>query len=403
MLMLLRRLAASSPSGTVSAMTMPSVSGHESLAQCQGCRLGKQIQLPYNSSESVSERPFDLVHSDVNTFPLLFVRFFLRKVLLLSFLALALMLRTVLLNASIIISLRLLVLLCLLLLFPLIFGLRLFLLSHLINIQPSSTLHGGIPLEHICGKAPDYSDLRLFGCVCYVLVAPCERTKLTAQSVEYVFLGYSAEHKGYHCWDPVGRRMRISRDVVFDESQWQLAMAEEIAALERMGTWDLVPTPSHVRRITYKWVYEVKTRSDGSLERYKARLEHGRDYDETFAPVAHMTTVHALLAVVSIREWSISQLDVKNAFLNSELREEVYMQPLPGYSVPEGMVCRLRCSLYGLKQAPHAWFQRFASVVIAAGFSASAHDPALFVHTSSRGHTLFLLYVDDMIITGDDP
>jgi hypothetical protein len=98
----------------------------------------------------------------------------------------------------------------------------------------------------------------------------------------------------------------------------------------------------------------------------------------------------------------VSQLDVQNAFLNGELHEEVYMQPPPGYSVPDGMVCRLRCSLYGLKQAPRAWFERFASVVTAAGFSPSAHDPALFVHTSSRGRTLLLLYVDDMIITGDD-
>jgi len=197
------------------------------------------------------------------------------------------------------------------------------------------------------------------------------------------------------------------RDAIHHQ-EWQHAMAEEIAALERTGTWDLVPIPAHVRPITCKWVYKVKTRSDGSLERYKARLvacgfqqEHGRDYDETFAPVAHMTTVRTLLVVASVREWSISQLDVKNAFLNGELREEVYMPPPPGYSVPEGMVCRLRRSLYGLKQAPRAWFQRFASVVTAAGFSASTHDPALFVHTSSRGRTLLLLYVDDMIITGD--
>jgi hypothetical protein len=81
-------------------------------------------------------------------------------------------------------------------------------------------------------------------------------------------------------------------------------MAEEIAALERTDTWDLVPCPPRVRPITCKWVYKVKTRSDGSLERYKARLvardfqqEHGRDYDETFAPVAHMTTICTLLAV----------------------------------------------------------------------------------------------------------
>jgi len=191
--------------------------------------------------------------------------------------------------------------------------------------------------------------------------------------------------------------------------EWQHAMAEEIAALERTGTWDLVPLPSHARPITCKWVYKIKTRSDGSLERYKARLvargfqqEHGRDYDETFAPVAHMTTIRTLLAVASVRAWSISQLDVKNAFLNGELHEEVYMRPPPGYLVPDGNVCRLRRSLYGLKQAPRAWFQRFSSVITAVGFSPSAHDPALFVHNSSRGRTLLLLYVDDMLITGDD-
>jgi hypothetical protein len=143
--------------------------------------------------------------------------------------------------------------------------------------------------------------------------------------------------------------------------------------------------------------------------RYKTRLvahgfqqEHGRDYDETFAPAAHMTTIHTLLAVASVRGWSISQLDVKNAFLNGELRENVYMRPPSRYSIPEGMVCHLRRSLYGLKQAPRAWFRRFASVVTTADFSTSAHDPALFVHVSPRGRT-FLLYVDDMIITGDDP
>jgi hypothetical protein len=120
-------------------------------------------------------------------------------------------------------------------------------------------------------------------------------------------------------------------------------MAEEIAALEWTGMWDLVPYPPRVRSITYKWVYKVKTCSDGSLERYKAhlvargfQLEQGHDYDETFALVAHMTMICTLLAVASVREWSISQLDVKNVFLNGELREDVYMHPPPRYSVPKG-------------------------------------------------------------------
>jgi hypothetical protein len=187
-------------------------------------------------------------------------------------------------------------------------------------------------------------------------------------------------------------------------------MAEEIAALERTGTWDLVPCPPRIHPITYKWVYKVKTRSDGSLERYKARLvargfqqEQGHDYDETFAHVAHMATIWTLLIMASVREWSISQLDLKNSFLNGELHEDAYMCPPHGYSISKGMVCHIRGSLYGLKQAPRAWFLRFASVVITAGFSASAHDPALFIHMSPHGKTLLLLYVDDMIITGDFP
>jgi hypothetical protein len=111
-------------------------------------------------------------------------------------------------------------------------------------------------------------------------------------------------------------------------------------------------------------VYKVKTRSNGSLERYKDCLiarsfqqEHGHDYDETFTPVPHMTTAHTIFVVASIREWSaISQLDVKIIFPNGELCEEVYMRSPPWYSVLEGMICYLSRSLYGLKQALRAWF-----------------------------------------------
>ena len=100
----------------------------------------------------------------------------------------------------------------------------------------------------------------------------------------------------------------------------------------------------------------MKARSDGTIERFKTCLvargfkqEYDRYYEETFASVAHMHTVRTLVAVVAIRGWTLSQLDVKNAFLHDDLQEEVYMTPPPGLQVPPGSVCRLRRALYGLK------------------------------------------------------
>uniref|UniRef100_A0A2N9HTD6 Integrase catalytic domain-containing protein n=1 Tax=Fagus sylvatica TaxID=28930 RepID=A0A2N9HTD6_FAGSY len=190
---------------------------------------------------------------------------------------------------------------------------------------------------------------------------------------------------------------------------WQAAMAEELDALSRTRTWDLVDLPPEKSVVGCKWVFKIKTRSDGSIERYKARLvakgftqEYGIDYEETFAPVARLSSVRTLLAVAASRQWKLFQMDVKNAFLNGDLSEEVYMQPPPGLSHPPDKVCRLRRALYGLKQAPRAWFAKFSSTVSRLGFSISSYDSALFLRRTGKGTILLLLYVDDMIITGDD-
>ena len=158
-----------------------------------------------------------------------------------------------------------------------------------------------------------------------------------------------------------------------------------------------------------KWIYKIKTRSDGSIERYKTRLvakgftqEYGIDYEETFALVARISSVRALLAVAAANKWDLFQMDVKNAFLNGDLSEKVYMQPSPGLSVELNKVCHLRRALYGLKQAPRAWFAKFSSTISRLGYMASHYDFAIFLRHTDRGTILLLLYVDNIIITGDD-
>ena len=148
-------------------------------------------------------------------------------------------------------------------------------------------------------------------------------------------------------------------------------MNEELDALHKNNTWDMVDLPPGQSVVGCRWVYKIKTKADGSIERYKAHLvakgftqEYGIDYEETVAPVARLTSVRCLIAVAAVRRWPLYQMDVKNSFLTGDLHEEVYMRPPPGYPHSSSQVCRLRRALYGLKQAPRAWFEKFSSVVI---------------------------------------
>lgn len=159
-----------------------------------------------------------------------------------------------------------------------------------------------------------------------------------------------------------------------------------------------------------KWVFKTKLAPDDSLDKLKARLvakgfhqEEGIDFLETFSIVIKQATIRIVLSVAMVKRWSIHQLDVKNAFLHGTLKETVYMEQPPGFAHPtlSDHVCLLQKSLYGLRQAPRAWFEKFSNFLLESGFFCSTTDPSLFVFHKGQDTILLLLYVDDILLTGN--
>jgi hypothetical protein len=193
--------------------------------------------------------------------------------------------------------------------------------------------------------------------------------------------------------------------------RWQQAMVEELQALQSNGTWTLCPRPPNQHIISNKWVYRIKQRADGIIDRFKARLvakgyeqQCGIDYTETFSPVIKPSTIRVLLSLAVQFNWSIRQLDVSNAFLHGSLTETVFMEQPKGFLDKHhpDFVCRLHKALYGLKQAPRAWFHRLSSFLLELGFKASLVDTSLFTLVAGSTPIHMLVYVDDIIITGPD-
>ncbi|KAJ9545599.1 hypothetical protein OSB04_025306 [Centaurea solstitialis] len=260
-----------------------------------------------------------------------------------------------------------------------------------ISRHPTPTLKNKSSYEELYGVSPAYELLKVWGCACFVQLQSHEYNKLEPRGHLCCFLGYGIEHKGYHRWDPISKRLRISRHVTFWEhvpfftmpssessslnhvpsqrstpepsvesadpgpsqsknvrrsdrvrqvpnhlhdyhcyatllsnheptsykeasssSHWQGAMQEELQALTKAQTWDYVPLSLGKRPIGSKWVFKMKTKSDGSIDRYKARLvakgfnqEYGIDYEETFAHVARVTSVRSLLAIAATKPWPL--------------------------------------------------------------------------------------------------
>ncbi|CAL8990800.1 unnamed protein product [Prunus brigantina] len=193
------------------------------------------------------------------------------------------------------------------------------------------------------------------------------------------------------------------------DASWQKAMETELEMIEKNDTWELVKRSSEKPVVGVKWIYKVKLNLDGSVQKNKARLvakgytqKPGIDFNETFALVARLDTVRTLISLAAQKRWKLFQLDVKLAFLNGVLHEEVYVDQPPGFVVKdkEDRVYRLKKALYGLKQAPRAWYEEINSYFTAAGFQRSPSEATLYVKTAESGILIVSLYVDDIIYTG---
>lgn len=188
-------------------------------------------------------------------------------------------------------------------------------------------------------------------------------------------------------------------------------MNEEMKSLQKNKAWELVDLPSRKKPVGCRWIYTIKYKADRTIERFKARLvakgctqTYGIDYMDTFAPVAKINIVCVLLSLAVNLDWPLQQFDVKNAFLHGDLTEEIYMD-LPLGCLMQGnherKVCRLM-KPYGLKQSPKAWFGRFTKSMREFGYRQSNTDHTLFLKQQKGKITALIVYVDDMVVTGND-
>ncbi|GJS15824.1 retrovirus-related pol polyprotein from transposon TNT 1-94 [Tanacetum coccineum] len=177
--------------------------------------------------------------------------------------------------------------------------------------------------------------------------------------------------------DKVNRTLTEKRLLPLEGPQWKEAIKSEIDSILHNHTWELVDLPPGCKPLAYRWIFKKKMKANGTIDKYKARL-----------------------VIKAIRNLEVHQMDVKTAFLNGDLEEEIYMEQLEGFTAPgqEEKVCKLVKSLYGLKQDPKQWHQKFDHVMLECRFKINECDKCVYVKDTNNGYVILCLYVDDMLI-----
>lgn len=235
-----------------------------------------------------------------------------------------------------------------------------------------------------------------------------QRTRKSAISNDYVVYLNEIDYNIGQANDSITFHEAISRA---ESDQWITAMEDELKSMKHNEVWELVEILENFKPIGCKWVIKTKKDYKGRIDRYKARLvakgftqREGIDYNETFSPVSSKDSFRIIMALVAHFDLELHQTDVKIAFLNDKLFEEVYMTQLEGF-VQQGkdhLVCKLNRSLYGLKQAARQWFLKFDQVITSFGFIENKVDQCIYLKISGSKFIFLVLYIDDILLaTGD--
>ncbi|GJY77336.1 retrotransposon protein, putative, ty1-copia subclass [Tanacetum coccineum] len=196
-----------------------------------------------------------------------------------------------------------------------------------------------------------------------------------------------------------------------ESDKWLIAMNVEMQSMKDNEVWDLVDLPPNGKTIGSKWLFKKKTDLDGTVHTYKARLvakgfsqTYGFYYEETLSPVADIRAIRILIAIAAYYDYEIWLMDVKTAFLNGHISEKVYMEQPEGFVNPKypNRVCKLKRSIYGLKQASRQWNKRFDDEIKKFGFTQNRDEPCVFLKASRSNVTFLILYVDDILIIGNN-
>nr|GEZ72636.1 retrotransposon protein, putative, Ty1-copia subclass [Tanacetum cinerariifolium] len=304
--------------------------------------------------------------------------------------------------------------------------------AHILNMVPTKKVDK-TPYELWHGQAPELSYLKVWSCEALVKRDTLTKAdKLEPIFVKCIFVGYPKETMGYSFYYPPENKVFVARNAEFLENSLIVQEASlqghvvpqivcvyttnglilnvKMQSMKDNEVWELVDLPPNGKTIGHKWLFEKKTDMDGSVHTYKAHLVAKGftqtlriDYEETFFPVADIRAIRILIDIAAFYNYDIWKIDVKNAFLNRYLNEEVYTEKPEGFinhKFPK-RVCKLKRSIYELKQASRQWNKGFDDEIKKFGFNKKRNEPCVYVKASRSYVTLLIFYVDDILIIQD--